>query len=184
MVERTGAWSIVGIIERSGSSLTSVSNYPVIGTDDDLVAHYKPGRSALVTVGQIKSSALRRRLFAMAEDAGFELPVIVSPLASVARTALIGAGSVLMHFSHIGPDAVTGRNVIINTRATIEHDVMVGSHCHIATGVLVNGAVLVGDDTFIGSGAVCREGISIGSRCVISMGMNVKGDIADDSIAR
>lgn len=184
MIEHTGVWSIVGIIERAGSLITSVCGYPVIGTDDELERYYKPGHSALVTVGQIKSSEIRRRLFARVVEVGFDLPVLVSPFASVARTAKIGAGSVLMHFSHVGPDAIVGRNVIVNTRATIEHDAMIGSHCHISTGAMLNGAVCVGDDTFIGSCSVCREGISIGSRCVIGMGVKLKGDLAEDTIVR
>lgn len=183
VVERTGRWRIVGIVERSESGLLSVCGYPVVGCDDDLEMLYRPGRAALVTVGQIKSSAIRRRLFERARNSGFALPAVVSPSASLARTARIGPGSVIMNFAHVGPDACVGDNVIINTRALVEHDVSIGCHCHVSTGALVNGGVRVGNDVFIGSGAICREGISVGTKCVIGMGAVVRKSLPDHAVA-
>lgn len=183
VIERTCQWQIVGIVERSDCKVSSVCGYPVIGADEDIEALYRPGRAALVTVGQIKSAIIRQRLFERVQNAGFTLPAVVSPTASMARTARIGKGSVIMNFVHIGPDASIGDNVIVNTRATVEHDAVIGSHCHISTGVLINGGVRIGDNTFIGSGAVCKEALSFGEGCVIGMGSVLRKSLPDHSIA-
>lgn len=174
VIEMTGAWRIAGIVEQAGSPVTDVMGYPVIGHDDqlgDLAARY---RHAVITVGQIKTAAIRERLFASAIQSGFTMATIVSPLARVARNAVVGAGSVVMHFAHLGPNAQVGANTIINTRALVEHDAVVGNHCHIATAAVINGNVTVGNYCMIGSGSICREGISIGDRCLVGMGTVVR----------
>lgn len=183
VIERCRQWTIIGIVESADSGVKSVCGYPVVGSDDDLNSLYRPNREAIVTVGQIKSSNIRRMLFEKAMAAGFVLPSVVAPTATVARTAKIGAGSVIMNFAHIGPDACIGENVIVNTRATVEHDAIVGSHCHISTGALINGGVCVGGDTFVGSGSVCRESITVGSGCLIGMGALVRKSLDSQTVA-
>lgn len=182
VIERIGQWRIVGVVERVGCTLSSVAGYPVLGDDQHLSDLVRPGRFALITVGQIRSPEIRERLFCRVKEAGFELPVIVSTTASVSKSARIGAGTVVMNFAHIGPDACVGDNVIVNTGAVIEHDTDVGNHCHISTGALVNGAVTIADGVFVGSGSVCKEGISLGNRCTIGMGVAVRKNIPDHAI--
>jgi len=174
VVEMTGEWRIAGIVERPGSPIREVMGYPVIGYDDKLQALAERFPYALVTVGQIKSPDIRERLFTSALQSGFEMATIVSPLARVARSAVVKAGTVVMHFALVGPDAQIGVNTIINTRALVEHDAVVGDHCHIATTAVLNGNVIVGDYCMIGSGSICREGISIGDRCLVGMGTVVR----------
>ncbi len=173
VIESTGAYRIAGIVEQRGSPITEVLGYPVLGCDAALPALRARYAYALVTVGQITTARPRARLFQAALAAGYTLPVIVSPRAHVARTAVLGPGTIVMHAAQVGPDARIGANVIVNTRALIEHDVVVGDHCHLATSTTINGGVVIGDACLIGSGAVCREGVVIGSDCVVGMGARV-----------
>ena len=53
--------------------------YSIIGTDDDLfnlAQHYK---NYLITVGQIKSAAIRMRIFAVFQKLNITLPEIFLP---------------------------------------------------------------------------------------------------------
>lgn len=184
VVERTDLWRIAGIIEPTGSPTIEMFEYRVIGRDNDLPDLRKSYEWALVTVGQIKSPALRKTLYQQLKSAGFRLPVVISPLAWVSPRARLGEGTVVMDFACVGAEAEVGANVIVNTRALIEHGCSVGDHSHIATAAVLNGDVQVGSGTFIGSGAICREGIRIGDHCIVGMGALVMNDLEGGTLLK
>jgi sugar O-acyltransferase (sialic acid O-acetyltransferase NeuD family) len=177
VIEANPEWNIIGIVDQAEKLGQEILGYRIIAADNDMKQLALSYQYAMITVGQIASSALREKLFYQALAAGFTLPSITSPLAHVARNAVIGEGSLIMHFAAIGPNAVVGKNSIINTRALVEHDSRVGDHCHISTAAVLNGAVSVGNATFVGSASVCRQGISIGDRCIIGFGTRVNHSI-------
>lgn len=183
VVERSGEWRIVGIVD-SDPSLTDVLGYPRRGGDDDLARLRREVGIAHVTVGQIKTDKVRRALFSLLVDGGFELATIVSPLASVSRHARLAQGATVMHHALVGPDVEIGPNTIINNHAHIEHDARVGAHCHISTGARLNGGVIVGDGTFIGSGALVHQNITIGAGCVVGMGARIRASIPDGTVIK
>ncbi len=174
VIEQEGQFQIVGIVDRFGSSKSSVMDYPVIGCDDDLEVLSKKYRFALVTVGQITPSELRAKLFNKAKKVGFILPIIISPRAYVSKYTTIGDGSVVMHDALININAVIEDNCIINSKALIEHDAVVGCNCHVSTQSIVNGGAIIGSGTFVGSGAIIREGVSIPENSFIKAGSLVK----------
>lgn len=182
VVEQASGWRIIGIIERPEAGLNKLYGYPVLGDDSQLEELYCPGLSALVTVGQIKSAAIRVRLFQQLKQIGYVLPTVISPHAYVSPRAVIGAGTIIMHYSVVGPSVQIGENVILNTRSILEHDVSVGKHCHISTSAVVNGGVKIGDEVFVGSGSVCREGVTIGRGALVGMGARVRDDVSPASL--
>jgi len=182
VIEKEGVWKILGIVDQAYSPNTFVLGYPIIGSDDDLESLFSNGRAAFITVGQIKSSAIRQGLFEKVKKIGYHLPSIISPMASVSAHASIGEGTIVMHLSHIGPMVRIGSNVIINTQAIIEHDSSVGDHCHISTGAVVNGNVQIKNNVFLGSRSTCKEGITIESHAVIGMGALVRKNIPENTV--
>ncbi len=181
VIEQDSRFSIIGLIGLPAEQGSQRLGYNVIGTDTDLAALLATAAHALVTIGQIKSPALRIAMFERLQQLGFALPTIVSPHAYVSPHARLGVGTVVMHGAVVNAGAVVGDNCIINTRALVEHGASIGSHCHVATGALVNGDAAVGAGSFIGSGTVVREGIRIGKQCLIGMGQLVRADCADGS---
>lgn len=181
VIEAQGRFRIKGLLglpeEKGGERL----GYPVVGSNEDLPSLYRPGSSALVSVGQIKSPDTRMRLFTRLREQGYDLPVIIAPTAWVSPHARIGAGSIVMHGAIVNVGAEVGENCIINTRALVEHGVRVGDHCHISTGALLNGDVSVGAGSFIGSGSHVKEGVSVGDRCIVGQGASVFRSLADGS---
>ena len=176
VIERDGRFIVAGLIGLPEEVGTRVLDYPVLGSDADLASLAVKFGRALVTVGQIKSPALRVDLFERLLRTGCELPLIVSPHGYVSRHATVGAGSIVMHGAVVNAAAVVGRNCIINSQSLIEHDAVVEDHCHIATSAAVNSGVRVGAQTFIGSGTSVRQGLTIGERCVIGMGQRIVAD--------
>lgn len=170
VIERGGAYEIVGLVGVPSEVGQFCLGYPIIGTDSELLHLAGSHPNALISIGQIESPTPRIRLFDLALAAGFAMPAIISPLAYVSRHALIGDGSVVMHGAIVNAGAVIGRNCIVNTHAVIEHDAVVEDHCHISTTAILNGGVMVGAGSFIGSGAIIREGLCLPGRSFIRMG--------------
>lgn len=179
VIEAQGEFDIAGLIGSPAELGSFVLGYPVLGGDADLASLAQLHRLALVTVGQVGSPALRRRLYRQALGLGMVLPTIVSPRAYVSRHARIGGGSIVMHGALINAGAEVGANCIINTNALVEHDARVGDDCHIATGAILNGGVRVGEGGFVGSGSVVREGLTLGRDCLVGMCQSVRRDVAD-----
>ncbi|MEY4760816.1 MAG: hypothetical protein RLZZ200_672 [Pseudomonadota bacterium] len=179
VIEQRGGFDIVGLVGAPEERGTVCLGYPVIGVDADLGSLAGRHRHAVVAVGQLTSPVLRIELHRRAVEAGFELPVIVSPQAYVSPHAMIGEGTVVLHGAIINAGARIGRNCIINSRALIEHDARVGDHCHVSTAAVVNGQARIGEGSFIGSGSVVRESCTIGAGCVVGMGLAVRRDLAD-----
>ncbi len=180
IIDQQGKYKIAGLIQRENTINENNLGYPIIGVDEDLPKLRKDYSYALVTVGQIKSSEPRKKLYDLLKEMGFKLPIVKSPLSYVSKHTQIGEGTIIMHGAVVNASARVGRNCIINSKSLIEHDAVVGDHCHIATGAIVNGEVKVGNGTFIGSGALTRQCISIGNNCVIGIGSVLETDIPDN----
>lgn len=182
VIEAGGRFQIHGLI----GSATEVGKYrlgyPIVGTDENLHELRKSCANALVCIGQIKTPAMRVRLFHQLRETGYTLPAIISPTAWVSPHANIGAGSIVMHGAIVNAGAEIGENCIINTRALIEHDVTVEDHCHISTGALVNGNALIGSGSFLGSGSTIKEGVHVGQSCIVGIGAVVRSDLARDKV--
>ena len=170
VIEQEDKFKIAGIIDNPELLNTEILGYPVIGNDDDLATLAKRYKYALITVGQIKSSLLRVRLFNLATKAGFTLASIISPNAYVSKYASIGNGVVIMHHAIVNASVSIGDNCIINSKALIEHDCLISKHCHISTNATINGGVTVESGCFVGSGATTKESITIEENSFIKAG--------------
>lgn len=184
VIEAEARFAIRGIVQPKTDGVEPVLGYPVLGEDADLPALLAETPQALVTVGQIKTPAIRLRLFEQLKNLGAVMPVIVSPRAYVSRHARVEEGTLIMHGAIVNASARIGANSIVNSLALVEHDVEVGNHCHISTGARVNGGVIIEEGCFVGSGAVLREGIRIGSGSVIGAGCVVTSVVAPNTLLK
>ncbi|EQA54858.1 acetyltransferase [Leptospira kmetyi] len=181
VIESQGKYSIFGLIGSEQELGIEILGYKVLGTDQDLEKLHKDCGRAIVTIGQIKNSEPRIRIFRRLKEIGFELPAIVSPIAYVSKHSSIGEGCIIMHQAIVNSNVKIGDNCIINSKVLLEHDVKIGNHCHISTGAILNGEVSVGDASFIGSGSVIRETVSIGAHSLVAMGSRVISDLPEFS---
>jgi sugar O-acyltransferase (sialic acid O-acetyltransferase NeuD family) len=177
VIEAEGRFRIAGLVGTDAELHQRVCGYEVIATDAELCRLAAQYRYALITVGHIKSAQSRIRLYAAALEAGFELPVIVSPHARISANASVGAGTIVMFGALINANARVGVNCIINSRALVEHDAEVGAHCHVSTGAILNGNVHVGEASFVGSGTLTKQGVSIGDGCLVGMASVIRHDL-------
>ncbi len=177
VIESTQQYEIMGIVEAPGVEKSDFLGYPIVGTDDDLDALIKQTPDCVITVGQLQRAELRVKLYEKVLGFGGRLPVIVSPLARVARQAQIGFGTVVMHYALVNNLVEVAENCIVNSYASIEHGSKIGAHSHISTRATVNGDCRVGERCLIGSCATLLQGVSVASESVIGASALVNKDV-------
>ena len=177
VIEKAGLYKILGILDLPEKKGEKILNYSVIGTDADIVDFVKKCPNFLITVGQINSSSIRRKIFENIVRAGGNLPSITSPLSHVSEYASIGKGTIIMHHVLINAGASVGDCSILNTKSLIEHEAVIGDFCHISTAAVINGQVNVGDNCFIGSNTVVANNTNINADTIIAAGSQVLRNI-------
>lgn len=194
------ARSIVDVLERLGEKVVGVVGdpagaadwqVPVTGDDDAALARVAAeGLGAVVAIGSAaRRVALVERLVSALSietpvDRAQPSPidsalVVVAATATVASTAELGAGTVVLEHAHVGPGSRIGRGVIVNTGAVVEHDCVVGDGAHIAPGAYLLGDAVVGDRTLVGSGARILPGVAVGRDATVGAGAVVTEPVAD-----
>ena len=180
-VAESAGYTILGIVDRPEELGKLVLDYKVIGVDDD-IPQYVEKAEFVITVGFIKNTARRIKLYNKVKEAGGKLATIVASTAHVSKYATLGEGTVVMHPAFVNAGAQIGNNVILNAFTNIEHDAVVGDQCHISTGTMVNGDCKIGQNVFVGSQSVLANGIEVGDNIIIGAGSVVRKSISQKGI--
>lgn len=161
----------------------------VIGGDELLVSLYEEGeRQAFVSVGSIKPSSVRSKLYDSIVDIGFNTPNIIDPSAVISPSVSLGLeqddeykgiGIFVGKGVIVNADVSIKRCAIINTSAVIEHECQIGAFTHISVNATLCGQVTVGDHSFIGAGSTVIQGIEIGNNVTIGAGSLILRDVKD-----
>ena len=173
----------IGIVEIH-EDIHALPGIQWVGKDEDLDTLRCNGwNKAVIGVGSIEKTDLRRRLADMVVKAGIELITLIDTSATVSKTCETGLGTFIAKKAVIQPGTRIGTMAIINTGSIVEHDCSIGDFSHISSGVVLLGGVTIEHDTLIGGGSVVRQGIHIGRNCVVGAGSVVVSNIPDNSIA-
>lgn len=101
--------------------------------------------------------------------------------AVIEPSARTGAGTQLLGLSFVGANARLGRQVILNTRSSVDHDGVVGDGVHLAPGATVCGEVTIGAHAFIATGATVMPKLTIGEGATVGAGALVTRDVPPGS---
>lgn len=182
VIEAQGKFDIAGIIDVKEKVGQTILGYKIIGSDEDIVTIATNYKNFHISLGFIKSNTLRVKIYNDLKALKVNLPVIVSPTATVSKYATIGDGTIVMHQVVVNAGANIGENCIINTRAIIEHEVILEGNCHISTGAIVNGNCTIFKNCFIGSNSVLNNNIQIASKCLIGAGAVINRNIDTEGV--
>jgi len=181
LVEESGEWKLLGYIDNKEAEGNVIGGYPVVGNDDGLLKLKNRCNNILIGLGMTKSNIFREKIYNKLKNLGFNFPIIISPKASVSRSANIGTGTVVLPFAVVGAGVIIGINSIINTGAIVEHSSQIGNHVHLSTGSIVNGDCQIEDRVMFGSGAILIQGriisedITIGAGAVVTKNLKEVG---------
>ncbi len=182
VIEQANQYKIVGIVDKDENIGKDILGYSFIGSDADLPKLVKEFKNIVITVGHIKSSETRSRLYDLVKELGGIFPVIFSPRAYVSKHSFIGEGTVVMHNAFINASVRVGKNAIVNTGSIVEHDSVIGNHCHISTGAIINGGCQIGDHSFIGSNAMIRQYLTLGHHVSVGASSVVMTDLEPNGL--
>jgi sugar O-acyltransferase (sialic acid O-acetyltransferase NeuD family) len=165
----------LGCLDSKAGAVNGVS---VLGGDDYLTGPEELA-NGLGNKATRHSSGLGKRagLYRKFRDQGCKFPPVIHTSAIVSEGVVISDGAQILAGAIIQTGAWIGKNVIVNTRATIEHDCAIGDHSHIAPGAIICGGVKVGDEVHVGAGAIILQGRKIGRFAIIAAGAVVTKDI-------
>jgi sugar O-acyltransferase (sialic acid O-acetyltransferase NeuD family) len=134
----------------------------------------------------VADNAHRARLISEALAAGlpeYRLQSLVHPKASLAKSARLGIGSIVMAGAVVGPSAWVMDGSVVNHGATVDHDCLVHKNAWLSPGVHLAGGVTVRKGAFLGVGASVAPGVNIGSNATIGAGAVVLQDIPEGAVA-
>ena len=173
IIENGNEFSILGILD-SNIIENNILGYKILGGDDLIPELVNENTYFLITVGQIKSYSIRKKISKILIENNAKLATVISSLAYVSKHTQIGEGTIIMNHAVVNAKSRIGKNCIINTKTNIEHGVSIGEFCHISTCAVVNGDSVIGSGTFIGSNATISNEISIKENSIISAGKFIK----------
>lgn len=175
----TQEYDDIVILDRPEKVGQDIMGIPIVGTDDELAGLYDQGyRYSFITVGSIKSTELRRRLYGLAVQEDFDFVNIIDPTAILARNVRLGKGIFIGKKAVINSGTIIGGQAIINTGAIIEHDCDIGAFSHVSVGAVVCGGVEIGQDSFIGANATVIQGRKILDKTIIGAGKVMKDELS------
>lgn len=173
IIENENKFNIIGILD-SNIIANNILGYKIIGGDDLIPKLVNENTFFLITVGQIKSFSIRKRINEILIQNNAKIATVISPLAYVSKHAKIEKGTVIMNHAVVNAKSKIGEHCIINTMSNIEHDVSIGDFCHISTCAVVNGNCVIGNGTFVGSNATISNNITLNENSIISAGKFIK----------
>jgi sugar O-acyltransferase (sialic acid O-acetyltransferase NeuD family) len=160
---------------------TTILGFPVLGDGEWLRQQALDSRIAVVL--GVGDNRIRQLLGERCSHWGIEILTVIHPSATVARTAVLGPGTVVMAGAIINPEAKVGAGVIVNSGAVVEHDVEVGDYAHVAPNASMGGASRLGGFSHLGLGAVVLQCIHIGARTIVGAGAVVVENLPDGVVA-
>jgi sugar O-acyltransferase (sialic acid O-acetyltransferase NeuD family) len=168
---------IEGILDDiPGNRARTVLGHRVIGTIDEAArftgCRFVNGISSVASFRKIPEIVKRTGLAAES----FE--TVIHPRATVAASARVGAGSVILAGSVICPEALVGDHVIVLQNTSVNHHTRVGDFATLSAGVTVLGYVEIGRNAFIGGGSTLVPHCTIGESALVGAGSVVVRDVA------
>src|SRR5437588_8684116 len=97
VIESTGDWEIIGILDGNLKAGERILNYPVIGDDTDIDNLIEKDYFFFISVGQIKSAATRESIFNNLKLKNARIATIISANAVFSKYASVGEGTIIHH---------------------------------------------------------------------------------------
>jgi sugar O-acyltransferase (sialic acid O-acetyltransferase NeuD family) len=163
-------WDLLGFVDDDPELLgREFEGARVLGPVDTGIAA-SPSARVVVCTGRpdnyFSRSAIVRRL-RLAPD---HYATIIHPSASIAPTAVIGHGSVVLAGTVVTAQSRIGDHVAVMPLVAITHDDEIGDFVTLASGVRLGGGVRIELGAYVGAGALVRDALTVGAWSLVAMG--------------
>ncbi len=184
IIERQSTYKIFGLIDSFKDVGTSLFGYNILGTENDIPNLIKKHDiyGGIIAIGDNwKRSQLVHKIEKLTSN--FKFIIAIHPNAVIGKQVVIEEGSVIVAGVVINCDAKIGKHCIVNTKTSIGHDCNVKEFSSIAPGVTLGGHVIIENHTAISLGANLIGNIHIGEHTVIGAGSLVLNNIEAYKVA-
>lgn len=179
-VLRLQGYPILGFTEKDEGCKYWGSDVLYLG-DDAVIEQYRPEKVLLANgLGSTQTTTARKKIYVAFTEQGYHFASCIHPSAIIATDVEIGDGAQIMAGSVVQPGCKIGRNVILNTRASVDHDCEIGDHVHVAPGAVLSGGVHIASGAHVGTGATVIQGVAIGHHSIVGAGSVVLKDVTDE----
>src|SRR6266566_1434988 len=127
----------------------------------------------------IGDNRVRASIVERCRAGGVAIVQAIHPRATIAPTAELGSGVVIMAGAVVNPFARIDEGACINTSATVDHDCVIHRYVHIWPGAHIAGTVEIGEFSYVGMGASVLQNLRIGKLVVVGAGAVVLEDLED-----
>jgi sugar O-acyltransferase (sialic acid O-acetyltransferase NeuD family) len=169
------SWKIRGFLDDDSAKVGRlVDGCPVLGPLEAAASY--PDTRFVLGIVSYRNPGLRRAIVGRLALPLESFARLVHPTASVANSASLGHGSVVLQGVVITAGSVLGDHVLVSQGAMLGHDVTVGPYVTIAPGAIISGGVRIGESAYVGTGAIVAPGVTIGAGALVGMGAVVTAD--------
>lgn len=177
-------WTLVALVDNREGLPTPIPGVPVLHGMAGLEAWMQQRREPVWFTVAVGAPGRDRYDLGEALRARGLLPATIThPDCTIARNAVVGAGSHVLARAVVGVEVQIGDFSIINTAASVDHEGVLGRGVHIAPGATLAGCVTVGDFAMVAAGAVVLPRIKIGRGAMVGAGSVVTRDVPDGAVA-
>lgn len=164
-VQLSGDFEMVGFLDDGAfASGDDVWGLPVLGPASDFAGYVALASHAVVAIG---NNALRQKLCAQLQAAGFVLACVVHPRAIVSPRAQLGEGVAVMAGAIVGTEAVLGQGVIVNCGAVVDHHAQVHEFGHLGVNACMAGGSVLGALAWMQAGSAIGYGVQLAAGTVL-----------------
>lgn len=170
---------IVGIIDSMAAE--QFMGYRLIGADADIERLAVSYRQYPLVITPDKP-ALRKKLVQLYKAHGFEFFSLISPKATVSRSAQLGEGVIVQSGVNISAAVSLGAFVKVNSCANLMHDCTVARYTTVAPNAVLLGRVTVGAESYVGANATILPNMAIGDQVMVGAGAVVTKSFSNGTV--
>jgi sugar O-acyltransferase (sialic acid O-acetyltransferase NeuD family) len=163
-------WDLLGFVDDNPALVgREFEGARVLGFVDAGIAA-RPSAHVVVCTGRPDNYFSRFAIVRRLRLAPDRYATIVHPAASIAATAVIGRGSVVLAGTVATAQCRIGDHVAIMPLVALIHDDQIGDYVTLGSGVRLGGGVRVERGAYFGAGALVREDLTVGAWSLVAMG--------------
>lgn len=164
----SGDFELVGFLDDGAFARgADVWGLPVLGPASLFAGYAALASHAVVAIG---NNALRQKLCAQLQEAGFALACVVHPRAFVSPRAQLGEGVAVMAGAIVGTEAVLGQGVIVNCGAVVDHHAQVHDFGHLGVNACMAGGSVLGALAWMQAGSAIGYCVQLAAGTVLKPG--------------
>ena len=121
----------------------------VVATTEMIPDLHKKYRYGIVAIG---NPELRKKAVSLLKDSGYEIPILIHPMAYVSQTANVGDGCVIEPMAVVHSNSTLGTGCLVCAGSVVNHNAVIDDFCQIDCNAVI------GADAYVSCGTKVMYG--------------------------